>query len=144
MKIFELFIRHSKGTIIGLAVLVVLLILLIQVFLRTNTNPAPESSLVDDLTPIPTEIVFSPYPTIPYSVSPNLEYPVSVNESTIEFRPKSGTFIIYYKNEKEVAERDYIQFIASLGLSIKDFRTDYRSLKPEEAPHQYENEFISR
>ncbi len=144
MKLLPLFIRHSKEIIIGLVILVIILIILIQVFLRINNKNIPNTPSKDKLTTIPTEIVFSPYPTVLPNMLPNLEYPIKVNESTIKFRPKSGTFIIYFNGEKESAERDYIQYVASLGLNINDFRTDYRSLKPKELPHQYENEYISR
>jgi len=128
---------HAKIIIASLIVVVILLMLVIRFFPKKTTTSQQQT---DTSTPsihqeMPT---YAPYPTIPPPLLPELEYPVIYNTITVEFKPKSGTFLIYYDKDEGAAKRDFAAYIDTLGLPKDQYRVEYRSLELITLPPAYQ------
>lgn len=130
--------KHSKIIII---VLVISIGLIFTALRLTIKKPSPDAELILVSPTLSQDFPeYSPYPSIPPLVVQELKYPVIFNSVTIEFKPRSGTFLVYYKGPKEIATQDYLNFMNSLNLNPIEYRVDYRTLELISLPPAYQQE----
>jgi len=124
----------------------ILVAILVTIFIALNLNKKQVSTIPSvEVTPtsseptimVPTEIIYSPYPTLTENLKEELQYPVDYQGITVEFRPKSGTFLIYYDEELSQAETKFQSYLNSLGLVKENYRNEFRSLKNDPLPPAY-------
>ena len=140
MANFINFIQTRKKIIIIVLIIIFSIILLMMRFMM-KTNLQEPSPLPIAVTLSPEVVVhYSPYPTIPPIIQPRLKYPMKFNSVTVEFRPRSGTFLVYYEGPVDAATKDYFGFMDRLGLKPEDYSVEYRSLEPISLPPAYNRE----
>lgn len=137
MEILINFIQNRKKIIIVVLIVILIIILFAMQFFSKNNidkdtlnNPQSSNSSTPD---------YSPYPTIHKVIEPRLNYPIKYGSITVEFMPKSGTFLIYYLGSARSAKMTYFEYMNSLGLNPGDYRQEYFPLDHEEIKHSYIN-----
>jgi len=144
-KIINYIQKNNKIIILILILGIMVLVVSIQQFISKESQiPEQTPSPLSPTTTIPTiePQYISPYPTIPPSIKPDLQYPVNFKSITVEFKPRSGTFLIYYNGPIQTAQDEFEEFMNRLSLSKEDYPFEYRSLEPISLPPAYnlENE----
>lgn len=104
---------------------------------ETNDEITPTQSLGPTITPVQINYTF---PTLAPNVQQELLYPIEYENMTIEYKPRSGTFLMYYRGDLNQATEVGGRFFSELNIDPNSYRVEYRSLNPISLPPRVEVE----
>lgn len=139
MKNFIDFIQKYSKIITILLIIILLALLVIIRFIVSKSTSITEQNLNSPT--FSSEFAkYSPHPTIPSSIQPEIQYPVIFNSITVEYKPRSGIFLVFYEGPIDRATKDYYDFMDHLHLIPTDYSVEYRSLEPVSLAPAYSQE----
>ncbi len=121
---FDYFEDSKHRKVIILLIFTLLFIIATTYILSSKQKDTSNNS--DSISSIPLNI--TPKPNLPLSRFEEFKYPLKFENISVEYRPKSGTFIIYYQGLKGPAEDSFRKFMRKKALLFRDYNTDYRSI----------------
>lgn len=137
MQVIKSMNKKNYFIIGGLIIVIIILMWIVRVI--TN-RPQPISEVEPSPLNIPTptavqiSIINNIAPTLPTEIKDELRYPVDYEEITVEYKPDSGTFLVYYNGDKTIAEESFNEFFSRFGLNKDEFTIKFRSLEPISLP----------
>lgn len=125
----------------GLILFIVILSMVINSFRsqpsENGENITPTQPLGPTITPVQINYVF---PTLAPALQQELIYPIEYDNMTIEYKPRSGTFLMYYRGDISTATTTGNRFFAEENIDPNSYRVEYRSLEPVTLPPRVEIE----
>lgn len=123
----------------GLVLIIIVLIIIVD---YVSNLPPEEDITIEDVGPVPTVTPVDAVnilptrtpPPLPQETLNELLYPVKFEETTVVYKPQSGTFLIYYHGDKAVAEASFDRLATRLNLNKENHDIRYRSLEPVKLP----------
>lgn len=133
--------RKSYLLIIGgLIVLIVVLSIIVNRF-RVIPSEEEEAQLTPTEIPGPTitpvKINYT-FPTLVPELQAEFRYPFKYENMTIEYKSRSGTFLIYYQGDLTLATESTDRFFSESNLNMSQYRVEYRTLDPISLPPRVE------
>lgn len=133
---------RSRLIIVILLVITILLFLLFAVLNQDKDGSMneiiPTGTVTEPIAiPSPPVFTYAPYPTLPPAVAADLAYPINYDNIIIMFKPKSGTFLIYYQTDEAEARATFEQFAAELSIPASAYRQEYGLMSPPTLPPAY-------
>ncbi len=125
----------------GLILFIVILSWVINNFRTQPTETIDEITPTQTLGPTitPVQINYT-FPTLAPNVQQELLYPIEYENMTIEYKPRSGTFLMYYRGNLNQATEVSGRFFSELNIDPNSYRVEYRSLNPISLPPRVEVE----
>lgn len=127
----------------GLIVLILILLLIINKLpgnLPTTLQPSlitPTETIYPTITPVEINYVV---PTMPPELQTELLYPITFENITVEYKSRSGTFLIYFQGDQEIARESVSRFLNDLNINQDLYRFEYRTLDQISLPPRVEVE----
>lgn len=120
--------NNNRRIVITISGLVIILITLVTAVFIIDRPNKPQ---VTDVTPTPTVLV-APTLVKTSNVKVALSQPVKYKDITAEYRPKSNTFIIFYKGSQTTALEIFKELLAQYEYigDIDNLKIEYFSLDP--------------
>lgn len=72
--------------------------------------------------------VIPTYPPLDNRLKRELEYPIKYKNKTISYKQRTGTFVVYYKGDLNIAISDSEEFVKALEMPSKDYKFLYLPL----------------
>lgn len=120
---------NKKFIIVGMALILILLVIIFLLrILDTNEDTNPSVVIPTDIvSPTITKVPIITSSQLPANIYNELKEPVKFEDITIDFRPTTETFVIYYSSEISKAQDSFQRFLINIELN-DTVKTEYRSL----------------
>ncbi len=111
---------------------------------RMNTT---EGDLLETTTPSPlptiTPVVINYIvPTLAPTIRNELLYPIKFEDITVEYKSRSGTFLIYFQGDQSAAVQTVNRFFTDLNINQDLYKIEYRTLDQVTLPPRVEVEDV--
>ncbi len=123
----------------GIVILIIFLYVMINRFqmnlgqdgLLETTTPSP----LPTITPVVINYIV---PTLAPAIRNELLYPIKFEDITVEYKSRSGTFLIYFQGDQSAAVQTVNRFFTDLNINQDLYKIEYRTLDPVTLPPRVE------
>ncbi len=136
---------NNKKYILIIGGIVLLIIFLYVMINRVRMNIGQDDNLLVTTTPSPlptiTPVVINYIvPTLAPEIRNELLYPIKFEDITVEYKSRSGTFLIYYQGDQNAAVQTVNRFFTDLNINQDLYKIEYRTLDTVTLPPRVEVE----
>ncbi len=133
---------NNKKYILIIGGIILLIIFLYVMISRLQMTTGPDG-LPITVTPSPlptiTPVVINYIvPTLAPEIRNELLYPIKFEDITVEYKSRSGTFLIYFQGDQNAAVQTVNRFFTDLNINQDLYKIEYRTLDQVTLPPRVE------